>query len=66
MNKTPAIALALVAAAAAAGVRAGDVSEAVDGGRVSSLAAFARAMDRRGQRVMSVARGEDTVRITLP
>lgn len=53
-------------AAAAAGVRAGDVIEAVDGGRVTSLAAFARAMDRRGQRVMSVARGEDTVRITLP
>ncbi|MBL0969083.1 MAG: trypsin-like peptidase domain-containing protein [Brevundimonas sp.] len=53
-------------AAAAAGVRAGDVIEAVDGGRVTSLAAFARAMDRRGQRVISVARGEDTVRITLP
>lgn len=53
-------------AAAAAGVRAGDVIESVDGGRVTSLAAFARAMDRRGQRVMSVTRGEDTVRITLP
>ncbi len=53
-------------AAAAAGVRAGDLIEAVDGGRVTSLGAFARAMDRRGQRVVSVARGEETVRITLP
>ncbi|GAA0612649.1 serine endoprotease DegQ [Brevundimonas kwangchunensis] len=53
-------------AAAAAGIRAGDVVEAVDGGRVTSLTAFARAMDRRGQRVVSVRRGGESVRITLP
>lgn len=53
-------------AAAAAGIRAGDVVESVDGGRASSLTAFARAMERRGQRFVSVRRGGESVRITLP
>jgi serine protease DegQ len=53
-------------AAAAAEVRAGDMVRSVDGAAVSTLSAFGRAMERAGERRLSVQREGETVRITLP
>ncbi|GAA0646959.1 serine endoprotease DegQ [Brevundimonas lenta] len=52
--------------AAAAGLQAGDVIRSVDGSNVSSLSALGRALERSGERRLSVDRGGDTIRITLP
>lgn len=52
--------------AAAAGLQAGDVVRSVNGRSVSSLAALARAMEGEGERRLSVDRGGDTERVTLP
>ncbi|RZJ95622.1 MAG: PDZ domain-containing protein [Brevundimonas sp.] len=52
--------------AAAAGLQAGDIVRSVNGRSVSSLAALARAMDGEGERRLSVDRGGEPERITLP
>jgi serine protease DegQ len=52
--------------AAAAGLVAGDVIRSVNGRSVSDLSALARALDGTGERRLSVERGGDTERVTLP
>lgn len=52
--------------AAAAGLRAGDLIRSVDGSSVLGLAALGRALERSGERRLSIERGDETVRITLP
>lgn len=52
--------------AAAAGLQAGDIVRSVNGRSVSTLSALARALDGQGERRLSVERGGDTERVTLP
>jgi serine protease DegQ len=52
--------------AAAAGLQAGDIVRSVNGRPVSNLAGLARALDGEGERRLSVDRGGDTERVTLP
>ncbi|RZJ27697.1 MAG: PDZ domain-containing protein [Brevundimonas sp.] len=52
--------------AAAAGLQAGDLIRSVNGRSVSTLSALARALDGEGERRLSVDRGGDTERVTLP
>ncbi|WP_420477942.1 trypsin-like peptidase domain-containing protein [Brevundimonas sp. FT23028] len=52
--------------AAAAGLQAGDLVRSVNGRSVSTLTALARALDGRGEHRLSVQRGGDTERVTLP
>lgn len=52
--------------AAAAGLQAGDIIRSVNGRSVSSLSALGRALDGEGERRLSVDRGGEPQRITLP
>jgi len=52
--------------AAAAGLQAGDIIRSVNGRSVSSLSALGRALDGEGERRLSVDRGGEPQRVTLP
>lgn len=52
--------------AAAAGLQAGDIVRSVNGRSVSSLSALSRALEGEGERRLSVERGGQSQRITLP
>lgn len=52
--------------AAAAGLQAGDIIQSVNGRSVSDLSGLARALDGTGERRLSVQRGGETERVTLP
>ena len=53
-------------AAAAAGLQAGDLIRAIDGGGVADLAGLATALDGTTGRTLSVERGGESVEIVLP
>ncbi len=52
--------------AAAAGLQAGDIIQSVNSRSVSDLSGLARALDGAGERRLSVQRGGETERVTLP